>query len=254
MRIAILLLATATAYTQTTPNFTGVWELNKAKSLATGQMPDAMKVKIEQQGSRFVVTFRTTSGGKLEQDTQTYVVGETSKSAMHGAPMTSQAEWEAGTLVVKSVAMFGNQQLKMTDRWTLSADGNTLTFRERHQFAAEPEAEDARTFDRNPAGTWEPDERPKLAEEVYKNIRVMKGMPATRLQPLMVSFSEALGVQCGHCHTVGQFEKDDVAAKAVARQMIQMVHTINDDSFKESRQVSCWMCHHGLAKPERAKP
>src|ERR1051325_5906972 len=50
----------------------------------------------------------------------------------------------------------------------------------------------------------------KPAEEVYKNIKLFKGMPAGRILRIMeVAFNPALGVDCTHCHTPGEWEKDD---------------------------------------------
>jgi len=56
-----------------------------------------------------------------------------------------------------------NKELKLSDRFTLSADGKTLAFREKHQYGTEPEGEDIRTLDRQPAESWEPDTPPKPA-------------------------------------------------------------------------------------------
>src|SRR5690242_16426557 len=43
------------------------------------------------------------------------------------------------------------------------------------------------------------------AESVFKNIKMMKGMPAGRLVRIMnFGFGRSLGVGCVHCHTVGE--------------------------------------------------
>src|SRR5262249_48599320 len=65
-------------------------------------------------------------------------------------------------------------------------------------------------------------ETPKTAEQVFKNIQVLKGTPADQLQPAMQFISSSLGVECEFCHVRDQFEKDDKKAKATARTMIQM--------------------------------
>ena len=104
--------------------------------------------------------------------------------------------------------MFNGKGLRMTDRWSLSSDGGTLTLSQRHQFGTEPEAEDVIVLDRKPAASWEPDQAPKPAEEVYKNIQIMKGMPAPRLQLVMTNLTKWIGVDCAYCHVPGEFEKD----------------------------------------------
>ncbi|HEY6392639.1 MAG TPA: c-type cytochrome [Bryobacteraceae bacterium] len=91
---------------------------------------------------------------------------------------------------------------------------------------------------------------PKPAEEVYKNIQVMKGVPAPRLMGAMQFFTKSLGVECSYCHVPNEFDKDDKAPKNTARKMLTMVHQINGDNFPNNQVVSCWMCHRGSAKPE----
>jgi hypothetical protein len=89
----------------------------------------------------------------------------------------------------------------------------------------------------------------KTAEQVYKNIQVFKGMPASQLQSVMAFMSGSLGVKCSHCHTPGAFEKDDKAAKQTARRMIRMVFDINKGNFGGENAVSCYTCHRGQPMP-----
>ncbi len=91
---------------------------------------------------------------------------------------------------------------------------------------------------------------PKPAEEVYKNIQVMKGVPAPRLMGAMQFFTKSLGVECSYCHVPNEFDKDDKAPKNTARKMLKMVHQVNGDNFPDNQVVSCWMCHRGNPKPE----
>jgi hypothetical protein len=49
----------------------------------------------------------------------------------------------------------------------------------------------------------------KTAEQVYKNIQVLKGMPSDLLLPQMRLFSGALGGNCEFCHVAGDHSKDD---------------------------------------------
>ena len=51
------------------------------------------------------MTLRNLVRGETDQQTMKYQVGTDTRNQMHGAPMTSRAEWEAGTLVVRSVAV-----------------------------------------------------------------------------------------------------------------------------------------------------
>ena len=239
-----------------TPNLAGVWRWNPQKSQNSGQPPEDMRAKIDQTKNEVVIMIRARNRGQEETNTVRLQIGaDDNKNEMHGAPMISKAAWEGETLVVDSVAKFGANQLRMKDRWSLSADRQTLTFQEAHQFGAEPSpTEETIVFERQPDTAWTPPQPSKLAEEVYKNIQVMKGVPAPRLMGAMQFFSKSLGVKCDYCHVPNEFEKDEKATKVTARKMLTMVHQINGDSFPKNQVVSCWMCHRGSAKPEAFPP
>lgn len=98
-------------------------------------------------------------------------------------------------------------------------------------------------------GKYENDQE-KKAEEVYKNIKVFKGLPASKLRDTMFYLRGALGVSCTHCHVnFNDFEKDDKQAKQTARQMIEMVRQLNQQNFNGREVVNCNTCHRGQTKP-----
>lgn len=90
---------------------------------------------------------------------------------------------------------------------------------------------------------------PKKAEEVFKNIQVLKGIPADQVFPTMQFITASLGVECDFCHVRDAFEKDDKKPKATARKMMEMMFAINADNFDRHRAVTCYSCHHGSAQP-----
>lgn len=90
--------------------------------------------------------------------------------------------------------------------------------------------------------------REKRAEQEYKNIQMLKGVPAERLTPIMNHFKSALGVDCTYCHIEGQEERDDKPMKKVAREMIQLTRDSNKQMGGGAR-VNCFTCHRGQAKP-----
>jgi photosynthetic reaction center cytochrome c subunit len=94
---------------------------------------------------------------------------------------------------------------------------------------------------------------PKLAEEQFKNIKILKGIPAEQVFPAMQFITASLGVDCEFCHVRdGQhmiFDKDDKKPKLAARKMIEMMNAINKDNFKGEREVTCNTCHRGAAHP-----
>jgi photosynthetic reaction center cytochrome c subunit len=89
----------------------------------------------------------------------------------------------------------------------------------------------------------------KTAEQVYKNIQVLKGMPADQLIPTMQFIAASLGAQCDFCHLENAFEKDDKETKQTARKMMRMVFAINKDNFEGQKKVTCYACHRGAYKP-----
>jgi photosynthetic reaction center cytochrome c subunit len=108
------------------------------------------------------------------------------------------------------------------------------------------------TQSRIPAG-------PKLAEEQFKNIKVLKGVPADQVFPAMQFITISLGVECEFCHVQGaggrlEFEKDDKKQKQTARKMIEMMFAINKDNFDGHREVTCNSCHRGSPDPVGTPP
>lgn len=89
----------------------------------------------------------------------------------------------------------------------------------------------------------------KTAEQVYKNITQLKGTPADQLMPAMQFIASSLGVQCDFCHVQGKPEADDKGPKRTARNMMAMQASINKESFRDQRQVTCYSCHRGAARP-----
>jgi photosynthetic reaction center cytochrome c subunit len=94
---------------------------------------------------------------------------------------------------------------------------------------------------------------PKLAEEQFKNIKVLKGVPADQIFPSMQFITASLGVECEYCHVRGdkglEFDKDDKKTKVTGRKMMEMMFAINKDNFEGHRDVTCYSCHRGAADP-----
>src|SRR5215469_5855148 len=82
-------------------------------------------------------------------------------------------------------------------------------------------------------------EAPKTAGERFKNIQVLKDIPADQIFPTMQFIAASLGVECDFCHVKGAFEKDDKEQKQTARKMITMMFAINKDHFGGERKVTC---------------
>lgn len=99
----------------------------------------------------------------------------------------------------------------------------------------------------------------KTAGESFKNVQVLKDIPASQFMPNMFFFSEALGVGCEHCHVTSDsgpwpLDKDDKKEKQTAREMIKMMRSINDGFFSGRPEVSCATCHQGHPEPSSIPP
>jgi photosynthetic reaction center cytochrome c subunit len=98
-----------------------------------------------------------------------------------------------------------------------------------------------------------PQEKPLMAEQVFKNIRALKGIPVDDFMETMGLISAALSFDCSDCHTGAGTDKVDWAAdtprKVTARMMISMVATINKNNFQGREAVTCWTCHRNRDKP-----
>src|SRR5215470_15206216 len=97
-------------------------------------------------------------------------------------------------------------------------------------------------------------QRAPTAEEVFKNIQVLKGIPEDQFMGTMGIFSSALGKNCTECH--GQesggnwaLYAKDTPLKQTARRMLLMMKQINDANFGGRQLVTCYSCHRGAARP-----
>ena len=87
------------------------------------------------------------------------------------------------------------------------------------------------------------------AEQVFKNIEILKGKKASVLPGMMSALTGLLGVNCSYCHIQDEWDREDKPTKQAARKMFQMVKTINRDNFGGRNAVSCWTCHRGDPHP-----
>jgi hypothetical protein len=109
------------------------------------------------------------------------------------------------------------------------------------------------------------------AEQVFKNVQVLKGITAAELvQKMDKEYATAMSWNCTNCHRLapqGNFASDTSPDKKRARFMQQMTNDINQTELpklypKDTPKVSCATCHRGYNEPlpssylipERGKP
>ena len=99
-----------------------------------------------------------------------------------------------------------------------------------------------------------PEQKPPMAEDVFKNLRMLRGIPVDEFMDTMGFFSASTGLNCTDCHvgeSGGNWAKyaDETPRKATALRMMAMVATINKTNFGGRPVVSCWTCHGGTNRP-----
>ncbi len=95
------------------------------------------------------------------------------------------------------------------------------------------------------------------AGTVFKNVQVLKDMPAGRFVVLMDStWGRALGRNCTDCHVANQWASDSVGRKKTARIMAGIVEGINNEQLTKiplrpgaapgsTPKITCITCHRG---------
>lgn len=92
-------------------------------------------------------------------------------------------------------------------------------------------------------------EKPLLAEQIFKNVQVLKGIPVDEFMGTMGFFAASLSLNCTECHVadaINSLDKyaDDTPIKQTARKMILMVQMLNRNYFGGKGKVTCYTCHH----------
>src|SRR5438045_1077587 len=98
-----------------------------------------------------------------------------------------------------------------------------------------------------------PQDKPLLSDQVFKNVQALKGIPVDDFMETMGLMAAALQFDCSDCHVGAGTDKVDWAAdtprKRMARNMVNMVATINKSNFGGRQMVTCWTCHRNRDRP-----
>ena len=105
-------------------------------------------------------------------------------------------------------------------------------------------------------GQTAPAQKPQMAEEVFKNVQVLRGIPVDEFMATMGFFSAALGLNCTSCHgeesnsNLAAYADDNNPLKQTARKMVVMLNAINKTNFGGKHEVTCYSCHRGDIRPK----
>ena len=106
---------------------------------------------------------------------------------------------------------------------------------------------------------WVPEEGEELAGDIYENVQVLGGLTDANFNRLMGAITQWVAPDegCAYCHAGagdGNYADDDLYTKVVARSMIQMTQSINEDWYPHVNAnaevgVTCYTCHRGQPVP-----
>lgn len=95
------------------------------------------------------------------------------------------------------------------------------------------------------------------AGQVFKNVQIMKDVPARRFLIQMDSaFGRGLSLNCSSCHVPNDFASDSLPRKKTARIMADIVNNINNTQLTKLNrpanrrpEITCVTCHRGNGNP-----
>ena len=104
------------------------------------------------------------------------------------------------------------------------------------------------------SGQGAPEPKPQMAEQVFKNVVALRGIPVDEFMDTMGFFSASLNLNCSDCHTRESLANwdnyaDETALKQSTRRMILMVNAFNKNNFGGRRALTCFTCHRGEQRP-----
>jgi hypothetical protein len=129
LTLGATLATTAPAQTAATPDLSGTWKLNLAKSKLPKNSPtQPYTLTITTEGSK--IQFRYSADPKDKVVTYIAIADGKDHSEFEGTPNARvKAKWNKSVLVIDSVIGLSNgfEIMHVTRRWSLSSDARTLT-------------------------------------------------------------------------------------------------------------------------------
>jgi protein-S-isoprenylcysteine O-methyltransferase Ste14 len=128
---ALFLICAAFRFAQNTPNFTGEWKLNIGKSdFGVLRAPEHRVDHMRHEEPVLRVASRQSRGDRQSaSEIECRTDGSDCTVSIRGSDLklAATARWRGRALVVDSRGEYNAAQFRMSDRWTLSPDGKTLT-------------------------------------------------------------------------------------------------------------------------------
>ena len=127
--VALLILGLAAIPALAAPNLSGTFKLNVSKSdFGQAPPPNSMTRTVTHAEPKLkVVTRQSSDMGDSEFEANYTTDGKECTNVMRGNPIKSTVKWDGDTLLVNSKSSYNGNDITITDKWSLSADGKTLT-------------------------------------------------------------------------------------------------------------------------------
>ncbi len=105
------------------------------------------------------------------------------------------------------------------------------------------------------SGQAAPEEKPQMADDIFKNVQVLRGLSVDEFMGTMGFIAASLSMNCIDCHVTASASDvtkfaEDTPVKQTARKMILMVKSINAANFGGKQAVTCYSCHRGADRPK----
>lgn len=130
MRTAVLAaLCAAATLTAATPDYSGVWKINLAKSdFAQMGPPDAWTRTIKHAGTALELESAQDRDGNVARWSVKFEIGGAdTKFQMGGGEATGSLKWDGGVLVLTTKRDGPQGEVVQNERWELSPDGKVMT-------------------------------------------------------------------------------------------------------------------------------
>jgi hypothetical protein len=115
------------AGSQQRPDFAGTWVLDTVHSIRDGSLP-ALTLTVARSGDTLsVLSEGVNAAGSFSTRARYSFDGKPLTNALGGGTLSTTVSWDGATMIVTSSGDASGRQIVIEDRWSLDANGRTLT-------------------------------------------------------------------------------------------------------------------------------
>jgi hypothetical protein len=119
--------AQAAGSSQRRPDFSGTWVLDTARSIRDGSLPGLTLTVVRSGDTLSVRSEGVNAGGSFSTRMRYGFDGKPLANTLSGVTLASTLSWDGATMIVTSSGDANGNKIVIDDRWSLDADGQTLT-------------------------------------------------------------------------------------------------------------------------------